>query len=332
MFSVILRFVLVAVVLIGLGFLSYSYLEQTMGSRENAPVVDVKPILVVPKTTAVAKVAPKTAVKTQVKVPVKVATGILVPQATATTKNVSTPGPLLLTVATTSTAVVHTGALSVNGVILYTNAARALNGGLPALTGNETLNRNAQIKVDDMFAKQYFEHISPSGVGPGDLAKVVGYEYVIVGENLALGNFGSDEKLVTAWMNSPGHRANILNRHYKEIGVAVGRGMYEGRVTWLAVQSFGTPLSSCPSIDQQIKIQIDNNNIHIENLRSQLDIKKAQIDSTLTNDQNYNIYVAEFNAIIPQYNSLIEPNKALILTYNASVQAYNSCINSVVAN
>ena len=182
-----------------------------------------------------------------------------------------------------------------------------------------------------MFAKQYFAHVSPTGIGPGDLAKQVSYAYVIVGENLALGDFGSDEKLVDAWMNSPGHRANILNRYYQEIGVAVGKGIYEGRETWLAVQSFGMPLSACPSINAQIKMQIDSNNIQIANLRSQLDAKKAQIDSTPTSDPNYNTYVSEFNALVSEYNNIVVSNKALILTYNAEVQAYNNCVNSVGA-
>ncbi len=356
MFSGILGFILAIVSLFGAGFLSYTYLVQTTGGEESYPIVEVLPISVVPKiatttttskvatttatTTTATKVATKTTTTTKtvtkepVKIPVNVTTktnGGIVTSATTTEKTVVTPaeGPLRLTTQT----VAQTVALSVRGVIEYTNGARSLNGGLPALIGNETLNRMAQIKLDDMFAEQYFEHISPTtGVGPGDLAKVVRYVYVIVGENLALGDFGSDEKLVAAWMASPGHRANILNRYYQEIGVAVGMGIYEGRNTWLAVQSFGMPLSACPSIDAQMKMQIDNNNIQISNLGSQLDVKKAQIDSIPTSDPNYNIYVAEFNALLPEYNNLVESNKAIILTYNAQVQAYNNCVNSPRTN
>ena len=71
---------------------------------------------------------------------------------------------------------------------------------------------------------------------------------------------------MTAWMNSPGHRANILNPHFQEIGVAVGKGMYEGHETWIAVQSFGMPLSACPASDANLKIKIDANNGMIFNL------------------------------------------------------------------
>jgi uncharacterized protein YkwD len=52
------------------------------------------------------------------------------------------------------------------------------------------------------------------------LAKKVNYEYVVVGENLAEGDFTSDADLVKGWMDSPGHRANILNTKYEEIGIA----------------------------------------------------------------------------------------------------------------
>lgn len=251
-----------------------------------------------------------------------------VPDAPTAQSNVVAPGPLR----STTTVPTNPSDLTIAGVVVYTNEARAQNGGLPALKENFTLDRDAQMKLDDMFAKQYFEHVSPTGVGPADLAKIVGYSYVVVGENLALGNFGSDQGVVTAWMNSPGHRANILNTHYQEIGVAVGKGMFDGRETWLAVQSFGMPLSSCPSIDANLKSQIELNNTVIANLRAELDAKKAQIDATSTYDPNYNVYVNEFNAIVPQYNGLVEANRTNVSTYNAQVQAFNACIGSVATS
>lgn len=240
-------------------------------------------------------------------------------------QKVIAPGPLrVATEANASPGVI----LSVRGVILDTNNARALNGGLPALIENETLKRDAQLKLEDMFAKQYFEHISPTGIGPSNLADTVGYAYVIVGENLALGDFESDQALVDAWMKSPGHRANILNSHYQEIGVAVGKGMYEGRITWLAVQSFGMPRSACPIIDEQLRAQIDANNITIASLRAQLDAKKAQIDATPQGDPSYNQYVREFNALVPSYNSIVETNRVNVENYNTQVRLFNECVNA----
>ncbi len=329
--------------LIGAGAISYVYLDYVNAPQVSLPTNTVSVVTTADKkevnnTAPVVATIPKPVAKpiTVETVPAvppastSVVSGQLsnvplVPKATADTKVVATPGPLRATT-TTST---NSSDLTIAGVVVYTNEARAQNGALPALKENFTLDRDAQIKLDDMFAKQYFEHVSPSGVGPSDLAQAVGYAYVTVGENLALGNFGSDQGVVTAWMNSPGHRANILNTHYQEIGVAVGKGMYEGRETWLAVQAFGMPLSSCPSIDVNLKTQIDANNVTIAGLRAQLDAKKAQIEATPTTSKQYNVYVNEFNAIVPQYNTLVEVNRANVSTYNAGVQAFNACIGSV---
>ena len=163
-------------------------------------------------------------------------------------QDISTPPPLISKLINPGT---H---LTDAGVIEWTNTNRAQNGQLPALKENTLLDQAAELKLQDMFKQQYFEHVNPQGVGPGDLAKKVGYNFIAEGENLALGNFGNDQSLVTAWMNSPGHRANILNVHYTEIGVAVGQGSYQGQTTWLAVQEFGRPASSCPSVDLALKI------------------------------------------------------------------------------
>lgn len=313
--------------LIGAGAFSYHSFEQAMGPRERAQEVPVviakKETVVVAKSTSTQATTKKIAVKTPTVVtPVNGATA---PAVVATEKTVVAPGPLRAP----ATPPTSSSILSVRGVIEYTNIARAQNGGFPALIENELLNRDAQMKLDDMFAKQYFEHVSPTGIGPADLAKVAGYAFVIVGENLALGDFGSDQGVVTAWMNSPGHRANILNTHYQEIGVAVGKGMYEGYETWMAVQSFGMPLSSCPATSPELKAQIDANNIEITRRRTELDAKKAQIDATSPADPSYNTFVGEFNTLVPQYNALVESNRTAVATYNASVQAFNACIGAV---
>lgn len=309
--------------IVAAGALSYAYLTFNLGPRTvvQAPIAATSTI---ERQLAVPVSSGSKGTTTKVSAPAK-ANASLVPE-TAVVKNaVITPGPLRAsTVAPTTSS-----DLTIAGVILDTNNARAENGGLPALTENALLDQDAHMKLNDMFAKQYFEHVSPTGVGPADLAKAVGYGYVVVGENLALGDFGSDQGVVTAWMNSPGHRANILNVHYQEIGVAVGKGMYEGHDTWLAVQSFGMPLSACPAIDANLKAKIADNNATIASMKAQLDAKKAQIDATPTSDPNYNTYVNQFNAMIPDYNNLIETNRFNVTTYNGEVQAFNSCIASV---
>ena len=130
-------------------------------------------------------------------------------------------------------------------IIAQTNLQRQENGNLPALKENAELDATAAAKANDMFINQYFEHVSPSGIGPGDLAQKNGYSYIVEGENLILGNFSSEKEVVQDWMNSPGHRANILNVRYTDIGVSIIKGTYKGQTVWIGVQEFGLPSSVC---------------------------------------------------------------------------------------
>ncbi len=214
--------------------------------------------------------------------------------------------------------------LTVEGVVKYTNTHRAENG-LSPLTVNSKLNQSALIKANDMFARQYFEHDSPDGVGVDGLAKEVGYAYIVIGENLALGNFENDQELVQGWMDSPGHRANILNTKYQEIGVAVVRGTYQGKSTWMAVQHFGMPTTACPAPSSILNNQITANNNTLNQLSAQLTTLKAQLESMDKHDPGYNQKVEEYNAKVNEYNALLEQTKSLVNEYNSQITAYNNC-------
>lgn len=216
--------------------------------------------------------------------------------------------------------------LTVAGIIQWTNAHRQQNG-LPPLLFNAELGAAAAIKTADMFARQYFEHVSPSGEGPGDLAEQVGYEYGAIGENLALGNFENDQDVVQAWMNSAGHRANILHERYKEIGVAVQKGAFEGKEAWIAVQEFGLSLSACPNIDEILKAQFDANQEELSRLEQEITLKREELERTPRRRVGqYNEKVQEYNALVSQYNALLEETKTLANAYNTQVQAFNACI------
>jgi hypothetical protein len=132
-------------------------------------------------------------------------------------------------------------AITTSTVISLANAARA-EGGLTALTANSLLTNAAQAKANDMLAKQYFAHNTPSGDTPWTFIKAAGYSYVTAGENLAI-DFTEAESVQSAWMNSPGHRANIMNKSFQEIGIGISKGMYNGHQTTIVVQMFGTPIS-----------------------------------------------------------------------------------------
>ena len=215
------------------------------------------------------------------------------------------------------------------GVINWTNTNRAQNGGLPALKENSKLDQAASAKLKDMFKQQYFEHKSPQGVGASDLAKAAGYEYVSIGENLALGNFADDQDLVQAWMDSPGHRANILNSKFQEIGTAVGRGMFEGKMTWLAVQEFGKPASSCPAISANLKTEISFLQAEINKTESELVALKNEMDAMSPKTQAeydaYNQKVAEYNSMVKIFNNKVDRSKLLTEQYNVQVRAFNAC-------
>ncbi len=108
------------------------------------------------------------------------------------------------------------------------------------LKTNPTLTLAAQMKANDMAAKGYFAHTSPEGKNPWYWFKEAGYKFTYAGENLAV-NFSDSVDVEKAWMNSPGHRTNIVNSKYTEIGIATAEGVYNGRPTTFVVQLFGRP-------------------------------------------------------------------------------------------
>lgn len=238
-------------------------------------------------------------------------------------KQITTPEPLRATQETPESF------LTKAGVIAWTNQQREKNG-LPALVENTKLDRSAELKAEDMFLNQYFAHTSPSGATVSDLADKVSYEFIAIGENLALGNFENDEALVQAWMDSPGHRANILNSRYQEIGVAVLKGTFEGKTTWLAVQHFGLPLSVCPEPDETVKGTIEASQNKINDIFEELKVLEAEIKAmNPRHNPDYQEKINQYNDLVAQYNLLVEQTKAVIGQYNGQVRAFNECLAGI---
>lgn len=102
-------------------------------------------------------------------------------------------------------------------VVDLTNNERQ-KAGLPALKADSELSAVARKKSEDMLAKNYFSHTSPTYGSPFDMMKQFGITYRTAGENIAKGQ-RTPAEVVKAWMESPGHRANILNKDYTHIGV-----------------------------------------------------------------------------------------------------------------
>ncbi|MDO8601080.1 MAG: CAP domain-containing protein [bacterium] len=211
-------------------------------------------------------------------------------------------------------------------VVLETNNQRNANG-LASLKANANLNAAATAKAKDMFAKQYFEHVSPEGVDPGTLVKRAGYDFLTTGENLILGNFTGEKEVVQLWMNSPGHRANILNTRFTEIGVAVLKGSYKGEIVWIGVQEFGLPFSSCPKMDEALKSQIQSNKAQLDVLSSKIDAKREEIENTGRRSEKYNQLVDEYDELVKQHNELNDATGILISKYNTQVNNFNKCVS-----
>ncbi|NLV49342.1 MAG: SafA/ExsA family spore coat assembly protein [Clostridiales bacterium] len=106
-------------------------------------------------------------------------------------------------------------------VIDLVTQQRAYNG-LPALKANWEVCRVARYKSQDMIDKRYFAHQSPTYGSPFNMMENFGIRFSAAGENIAYGQ-RTPQEVMNSWMNSPGHRSNILNRTYNQIGVGVAK-------------------------------------------------------------------------------------------------------------
>jgi len=148
-------------------------------------------------------------------------------------------------------------------VVELTNTERT-NQSLGTLTRSAVLDKAAQLKAEDMATHGYFAHNSPDGLTPWYWFDQAGYNFVYAGENLAV-HFTDSENVIDAWMNSPGHRANILGSNYSEIGVGTAKGVFEGYDTVFVVQLFGTPTASVVTTPES-----NPESVILENIAGQL--------------------------------------------------------------
>ena len=109
--------------------------------------------------------------------------------------------------------------------------------GLSRLEPAELLGVAARAHSTDMAARGYLDHTSPEGATAADRVALAGYAFAAVGENIAWGQKDA-RQVMTAWMHSRGHKANILSPHYTEVGVGVAATRH-GALVW--TQNFGIP-------------------------------------------------------------------------------------------
>jgi hypothetical protein len=104
-------------------------------------------------------------------------------------------------------------------LVMETNEVRAEHS-QPSLNLSPTLSVAAQAKADDMVSKDYWAHTGPDGSTPWTFITAAGYTYQYAGENLAFG-FRDVDQIISGWMNSPEHRANLLGAEYLDVGFGV---------------------------------------------------------------------------------------------------------------
>ena len=171
----------------------------------------------------------------------------------------------------------------INQVVELTNQERA-KAGLQPLTLNNQLTQAAQDHSDSMAVDDFFSHTGADGSSVGDRVRETGYNYSTAGENIAAGQ-RTAEDVVEGWMNSPGHRANILNPNYTEIGVGYellenDTGSVNYNRYW--TQVFGTPQGGGRSpVNNQPTETIEQND---EPNNEPIDVEEDRVSTPIETD------------------------------------------------
>ena len=234
------------------------------------------------------------------------------------------------------------GAVISSVLVDLTNADRNANQ-LQGLKVSPLLEKVAQMKADDMASKGYFAHNSPEGKTPWYWFKEAGYTYSFAGENLAV-YFSDSAELEKAWMNSPGHRANILNSYFTEIGVAMARGTYQGQDTVYVVQVFGRPtrqVASVSVVNSPVKSPIEN--IPAKSIAKITSVQKQEVKGATTEapvkvlaQEDTFIAVQNIDQTLPESTTSIEKSDIskgtpIILQVTASPKTYLKKVYAFIA-
>jgi uncharacterized protein YkwD len=149
-----------------------------------------------------------------------------------------TPNVVKTTETKASVPVAVAPAMSVENLVAETNKARYEND-VAAVTQDAKLNQSAQTKCNDMVTRNYWAHNTPDGQEPWVFMTQAGIQYYAAGENLAYG-FRTPSDVMTGWLNSPGHRVNLLNDAFTDVGFGIcysNNYVGDGRQT-IVVQHF----------------------------------------------------------------------------------------------
>lgn len=204
--------------------------------------------------------------------------------------------------------------ISENEMLSQINGIRQGNN-LSPLSLNQKLSSAASGKASDMLSKNYWAHFAPDGsTSPWQFIKGAGYNYLYAGENLAKG-FTNSSDVVTAWMNSPTHRDNILSSKYKDIGFAIVEGKLQGEDTVLVVEMFGA--TTYPVIANQPEVKLE------EVAKPAQEVQKPKEEPVkVVQEPNLLGKNANLAAVVPKTNSVITKPKVDLSITSKSISLF----------
>jgi uncharacterized protein YkwD len=151
----------------------------------------------------------------------------------------STSSPLMATAVTAPSSNMNIAASTDAAKLIQKSNEARIDNALAELATSSTLMKAAQLKAEHMAKNGYFAHTSPGGINPWHWFYQAGYKPRYAGENLAL-TYTLDAEIVASWLESPAHKKNLLGKNYKEIGIGIAKGKYQGEDAYYVVQLLGT--------------------------------------------------------------------------------------------
>ncbi len=230
----------------------------------------------------------------------------------------------------------------IRGVLVDETNINRVRQNLESLETNPLLEFAAEEKAKDMALKGYFSHVGPEGKTPWQWLGEAGYEYSYAGENLAV-NFIDSQDVVNAWMNSEGHRANILNGKYTEIGIGTATGTYKGRETVFIAQYFGKPLArptinvapvinvaKAASSSEITKVNLSTVSTTKENTSNESKIVLGETINTNQSSTEESHFLAIVNTEVPEEQSEIKVSSGAVVRKSNIIKKTLSAPKSVV--
>lgn len=219
--------------------------------------------------------------------------------------------------------------IATNVLVDMANNARVASG-TQVLVRNPKLDLAASMKAEDMIRNKYFAHFSPDGTTPWYFMREAGYNFVYAGENLAI-NFFDSFDVQNAWMNSPTHRANLLNSKYKEIGMSTKEGMYQGANSIYIVQMFGTEARKSETMQAKTKVFEDSRLSSGDQTQdvSQQAVPRNNETDILKNDSKVKVVVKSDNYISFKNEDL---EKEVNMSEVAGVETYSNWFERFIFN